>query len=147
MRTASKRVMKFSEAETMALVLVVGVCPGWRWEGLREGAAGVWWGLSATVAGRPMRSRSVALGTSSWGGVSVADLIIRMGDGLRTHIPLSFEALQVSECSSDRLVGEIALVLPQQSITRLGVLALLDRVSQVRLLQGIESDDDAVDLG
>lgn len=59
--------MKFSEALTMSVAAAAGADAGWpgawRCEDAREGTVSV-------VAGKPMRRRSVALGTSSWGCVS-----------------------------------------------------------------------------
>lgn len=66
---------------------------------------------------------------------------------MQTYIPHPLESFQINKRTRDRLVGQAALVLPQQPVARLRVLALLDTVPQVSLLQGVESDDDAVDFG
>jgi hypothetical protein len=47
----------------------------------------------------------------------------------------------------DRFIGQVRLVLLQQSAACPGVVGLGDRVLQVRLLQRIERDDDAEYLG
>ena len=63
-----------------------------------------------------------------------------------TYIPLRLESLQVTKRCQDGFVGEMALVLAQQAIARLRVFALLDGVAQVRFLECVEGDDDAVDF-
>lgn len=62
-------------------------------------------------------------------------------------MPFSPELVEVTKGSRNGLVCKIRLVLLEQAAARLGVVALVDRVFQERLLQPIKCDYDTVDLG
>lgn len=64
-----------------------------------------------------------------------------------TYVPFRLETFQITKSSVDTVICKIALVLAQQTVTRLGILGLFDAVSQICLFQCIQSDDDAVDFG
>ena len=64
-----------------------------------------------------------------------------------TYSPLMLESLQIHELTGDVLVTQIRLVLLQKSTAYLGVFGLGKGVFDVRFLETVEGDDDAVDFG
>jgi hypothetical protein len=64
-----------------------------------------------------------------------------------TYIPFLLEGLKIAKSARDRLVCQVGLVLLQQAAARLGVVGFGDRVLEVRLLEAVKGDDDAVDFG
>jgi hypothetical protein len=58
-----------------------------------------------------------------------------------THIPFLLERLQVTECTRDRFVCQVGLVLLQQATARFGIVGFGDGVFEVCLLEAVEGDD------
>jgi hypothetical protein len=64
-----------------------------------------------------------------------------------THMPLPSEGVQVSKSPRDGFVGQVRLVLFQQSAARPGVVGFGNGVLQVCFLERIKCDYDAIYLG
>jgi hypothetical protein len=63
------------------------------------------------------------------------------------YIPLLHERFQIAKCAGHGRVLKIRLVLVEKALARLGIFLVCDGVFQIRLFDGIERDDYAVDLG
>lgn len=64
-----------------------------------------------------------------------------------TYIPLGLELLEALELAGYRLVGQQRLVLAQRALANLRVLGLGDGILEEGLLELVEGDDDAEELG
>lgn len=97
----------------------------------------------STVAGSPMRNRSVARGHSNWIRVRHD----RQWALQQTYSPCAFESLQIYKFSRHGLISHTRFVLLQKPRACLGVLRLGDYVLDVCFLKAIESDDNAIYFG
>lgn len=61
-------------------------------------------------------------------------------------MPLALERFQICKGPRDSVIAQIGFVLLQQATAYLGVFCFGYRVFDVRLLQAIQGDDDAVNL-
>jgi hypothetical protein len=65
----------------------------------------------------------------------------------QTYVPFPLEAFEITKSSSDIFVGEIGLVLLQESAACFGVVCLDNGVFEKGLFESFERGDDAVDFG
>ena len=87
------------------------------------------------VAGRPIRRRSVARGTSSYQLCFSNQLFARIAED--TYIPFVFELLKIPKFSFHSLVLQDRLVLLEQTVADIGIFVLGDGVFGVVFLEAV----------
>ena len=70
-----------------------------------------------------------------------------LGSPWTLDVPLALEGLKIAERAGNGLVGKVRLVLLEQAAARLGVVGFGYGILQIALLDCIQGDDYAVDLG